>query len=533
MSVRMRTLFLVVFAGLLVFSVAGRIGSVYAAAPSCTTLSPINVTATSATLRGSVNPNGVSTGAQFFGDIPTFSAGMSPPEDIGSGVADVLVSYTAAGLTPSTSYYYWVGAANSDGSCHGATVHFTTLPAAVSTDWAVASVGIQPASPQVGDPVTLQATVIVLSTTGGYPQNFIAQCTLDGNSCGSGTLTYPGPTGVPFTVTSGNKWMATAGAHTLSWKVGTANDPNLGNNFGSYTFSIAAPTPFDFDISISPDSLALQPAQTQSATVTVNLKSGTAQPVSLTVSGQPSGVVVSLNPTSGTPPFSSTLTIEVSSTVGSSTMTLTIEGSGGGQSHSASLVLTISPAPDFRIDLSPPSQAAAQGQVTSYSVNVVGSNGFSSQVSLSVTGLPSGADGVFSTNSGTPTFSSTLTVTLQGGTPIGTNTLVIHGTGGGLDRTANAVLSVTAQTQSTSQTVTTSTGSVGGLLDAVQQNSLLIIAALIVLAVILAAVAMRSRARPTPSAPRTPSQIYCGKCGASNLAENEFCSSCGSKLKAS
>jgi hypothetical protein len=532
MMLRIRKMFLVAFTMLLAFSVAGRIGFVYAAAPSCTTISAINVTATSVTLRGSVNPNGKSTGAQFFSDIWLPGVGMSPPQDIGSGVVAVPVSYAATGLTPSTSYYYWVGAANSDGSCHGATLHFTTLPAVASTDWAVASVGIQPPSPQVGDPVTLQATVIALSTTGGYPQNFVAQCTLDGNSCGSGPLTYSGPTGVPFTVTSGSKWMATVGTHTLSWKVGTVNDPNPGNNFGSYTFSIAAPTPFDFDIMLSPNSLTLQPGQTQSATVTVSLKSGTAEPVSLTVSGQPSGVTASLNPTSGTPTYSSTLTISVSSSASSGTYTLTIEGSGGGQSHSTSILLTISEAPDFRIDLNPPSQSVAQGQVASYSISVVGSNGFSSQVSLSVTGLPDGANGVFSTNSATPTFSSTLTVTLQTGTPIGTYTLVIHGIGGGLDRTANAVLTVTAQTQSTSQTVTTDTGQTIALLDAIEQNSLLIIAVLVVLAVVLAAVAMRRHARPTASAGRTPSRVYCGKCGTSNPAENSFCSSCGSRLEA-
>jgi VCBS repeat-containing protein len=532
MRPRIRTLLLVAIAALFTFSVAAGIGFVYAAAPSCTTLSAINVTATSVTLRGSVNPNGKSTGAQFFSDIWLPGVGMSPPQDIGSGVVAIAVSYTATGLTPSTSYYYWVGAANSDGSCHGATLHFTTLPAVVLTDWAVASVGIQPPSPLPGDPVTLQASVIVLSTSGGYPQNFVAQCALDGNSCGSGTITYPGPTGVPFTVTSGSKWTATAGSHTLSWKVGTTNDPNPGNNFGSYTFSIAAPTPFDFDIASSPNSLTLQPEQTQSVTVTVSLKSGTTQPVSLTVSGQPSGVTASLNPTSGTPTFSSTLTIAVSSTVVPGTYTLTIEGSGGGQSHLASLLLTISQAPDFRIDLSPASQSATQGQLTSYSINVVGSNGFSSQVSLTVSGLPAGVNGVFSTNSGTPTFSSTLTVTLPAGTPPGTYTLVIHGTGGGLDRSANAVLIVTAQTQSTSQATTTGASAAADLLETIQRNSLLIIAALVVLAVVLAAVAMRSRTRPTSSVPRVPSQIYCGKCGAGNPAENEFCSSCGSRLKA-
>jgi len=529
----MRTLFLVVFAGLLVFSVAGRIGSVYGAAPSCTTLSPINVTAASATLRGSVNPNGKSTGAQFFGDIPTFSAGMSPPQNIGSGVVSVPVSYAATGLTPSTSYYYWVGAANSDGSCHGATVHFTTLPAVVSTDWAVASVGIQPPSPKVGDAVTLWAKVIVLSTTGGYPQSFIAQCTLDGISCGYGSLSYPGPTGVTFTVSSQSPWIATAGTHTLNWQVSTANDPNPGNNFGSYTFSVAAPTPFDFDIAVSPSSLTLQPGQSQSASVNVNLKSGTAQQVSLTVSGQPSGVTASLNPTSGTPTFSSTLTIAASSTASPGTYTLNIGGSGGGQSHSASLVLTISQAPDFRIDPSPPSQSAAQGQVTSYSINVVGSNGFNSQVSLSVTGLPSGANGVFSTNSGTPNFSSTLTVTLATGTPPGSYTLVIHGTGGGVERTVNVVLIITAvttQPQTTTQSATTSST---GLVDMLQQNSLIIIAALVVLAVVLAALVMRGRGRTVPPAQAGHSRVFCSKCGTGNPAGNEFCSNCGTKLNAS
>jgi hypothetical protein len=409
---------------------------------------------------------------------------------------------------------------------------------ASTTDWAVASVGIQPPSPQVGDPVTLWAKVIALSTTGGYPQTFVAQCILDGSSCGSGALSYSGPTGVTLTVSSQSPWIATAGPHTLSWQVSTTDDPNPGNNFGSYTFSVAAPTPFDFDIVLSPNSLTLQPGQTQSVSVNVNLKSGAAQAVSLSVSGQPAGVTASPNPTSGTPSFSSTLAISVSGTTTPGTYSLTVTGSGGGQTHSAILTLTVSLGPDFRIDLSSPSQSATQGGTASYSVNVVGLNGFNSQVSLTVTGLPSGANGVFSTSTGTPTFPSTLTVTLPSGTSAGTYTLVIHGTGGGLDRTANAVLTVTAatttQVQSTSQIVTTvATGTgLGGFLDMLQQNSLLIIAALVVLAIILvAALARRGRGRTTPPAQVT--QVFCGKCGTGNSSSNEFCSNCGSRLKGS
>jgi hypothetical protein len=148
--------------------------------------------------------------------------------------------------------------------------------------------------------------------------------------------------------------------------------------------------------------------------------------------------------------------------------------------------------------------------------------------------LPSGANGVFSTSSGTPTFPSTLTVNLQAGTPTGTYTLVVHGTGGGLERVANAVLSVTAattETHSPSQTVTT--GTTSGLLEAIQQNSLLIIAALIGLAVVLGLLAMRGRGQPRAPQQTAPSRIFCGKCGTENSASYEFCRNCGNKLEIS
>jgi VCBS repeat-containing protein len=531
---RIRTFHAITILVLLTLILAQGIQVGYASAPSATTLSPTNVTATSATLRGSVNPHGKSTIVDFASGEPVGAYndwGISPSQNIGSGTSPVLVTYSLTGLIPATEYKYNVRASNADGSQNGAVVTFHTLPAAVSTDWAVISVNIQPPSPSVGDHVALRATVEALSTNGGYPQSFIAQCTLDGSSCGSGSLSYAGPTGVSFTVYSQNSWTATAGTHTLNWQVSTTNDPNPGNNFGSYTFSVAAPTPFDFEIVTSANSLTLQPGQTQSTSVDVNLKSGTAQEVSLAVSGQPSGVTAYLNPTSDTPTFSSTLTIAVSSTASPGTYTLTIAGSGGGQSHSASLALIISQAPDFRIDVNPASQSVAQGQTASYSVSVVGSSGFNSQVSLSVSGLPSGTNGVFTVNSGTPDFSATLTVTLPSDAPVGSFALAIKGTGGGLERTANVVLVVTAvvtQTQTTTQ-IETLTG--GGVMEILQQNSLLIIAALIILVIIFGGLAMRSRGRQPIPQQGSRSLVFCSKCGTENPSSNEFCSSCGNRLR--
>jgi site-specific recombinase len=66
---------------------------------------------------------------------------------------------------------------------------------------------------------------------------------------------------------------------------------------------------------------------------------------------------------------------------------------------------------------------------------------------------------------------------------------VIHGTGGGLERTANAVLTITA---TITQSATTTTG---GLMETLQQNSLILIGALALLVIVLAALAMRGRSQ--------------------------------------
>jgi hypothetical protein len=543
MGLGIRTIYLLTFILLATLSFAGGLQFVYGTHPTTTTLSPTNVTATSATLRGSVNPNGKSTTVDFVSALPSGNPGYfhpvpSPPQNIGSGIVSVPVSYTLTSLHPSTEYGYYVRAINADGGNHGAVVVFNTPSAVVSTDWAVVSVGIQPSSPSVGDAVTLWMGVMALSTTGGYPQNIAAQCTIDGSTCAAGVVTYSGPTGLSFTVNAATPWIATAGTHTLSWQVSTANDPNPGNNFGSFSFLIAAPPPFDFDVAASPSSITSQAGQTQTASVNVNLKSGTPQPVTLTASGQPAGVTASLNPTTGTPTFTSILTIVVSDTASSGTYSLSVTGSGGGQTHSSTIMLTVSKAADFRIDVNPASQSVAQDQTASYSVNVVGSSGFNSQVSLSVSGLPSGANGIFTVNSGTPDFSATLTVTVPSNAPAGSFTLVIKGTGVGLERTANAVLIITAvttQTQTTTQTTTSqaATSPTGGVLETLTQNSLIIMAALILLVILLAALAMRSRGRRVFPQQIAPSRKFCVKCGAENPITNEFCGSCGNKLKSS
>src|SRR5207245_9684619 len=66
----------------------------------------------------------------------------------------------------------------------------------------------------------------------------------------------------------------------------------------------------------------------------------------------------------------------------------------------------------------PASQTVPQGGSTSYGVTISPTGGFTGQVTLSVSGLPSGANGGFTPNPATA--SSTLSATTSPTTPTGT-----------------------------------------------------------------------------------------------------------------
>ena len=263
--------------------------------------------------------------------------------------------------------------------------------------------------------------------------------------------------------------------------------------------------------------------------------------MALSVTGAPAGVSASFNPTLGTPPFTSTLSVTTTPSVAPGTILLTITGSGGGATHSTQVSLTVSQAPDFSIDASPPSQSVLQGQTTSYTIHVTALNGFSSPVSLTVSGAPPGANAVLSVPSATPDFDSALTITLPTNVPTGTFTLTVTGTGGGLSHQVNLVMTITpaspTQTQTVTQTSSSQTSSTQSLmptdvLGMLQQNGLLLLAIGIILVLGLALLALGSRRmrKTTPSA-TSAGTLYCSKCGTQNPTTNEFCGKCGNKLR--
>jgi hypothetical protein len=186
--------------------------------------------------------------------------------------------------------------------------------------------------------------------------------------------------------------------------------------------------------------------------VTVNALDGFASAVTLSMSGLPSGISASF--TSGN---NSTLTLTASGSVTPGVYSAAINGAGGGITRTVPVTMVVPSVPDFSISATPSSQGVVAGGSTTYTVNVSALDGFSGNVSLSASGLPTGSSAGFNPTSIATSGSSTLTITTSGSTPTGSYTVTITGTSGGLTHTTMVTLAVndfTISAAPSSQTVT-------------------------------------------------------------------------------
>jgi N-acetylneuraminic acid mutarotase len=112
--------------------------------PVVTTNPATNITSLSATLNGSLNPNGLTT-TVYFEYGPTTSYGFVTPVQIQAGNTLRNLSANISGLSASTTYHFRIVAINSAGTTHGNDRTFTTLsptgPPVVTTNLATLIAG--------------------------------------------------------------------------------------------------------------------------------------------------------------------------------------------------------------------------------------------------------------------------------------------------------------------------------------------------------------------------------------------------------
>ena len=212
----------------------------------------------------------------------------------------------------------------------------------------------------------------------------------------------------------------------------------------TFTLKVEPKAHPDFTLDVSPSSASVSRGGAATYSITVNPLEGFDQPVSLSISGLPAGATHEFSPSSGTPPFTSTLEIKTSATTPLGSHTITITASDGGKTHSESIGLTVEAVPDFSIGVEPPSVTVKQGESAEYVIGVASIEGFSEEVSLSVSGLPSGATLLLSHTSGAPPLKSIMAIQTSEDTPIGSYMIAVTGTGGGKAHSASVELVVEA-----------------------------------------------------------------------------------------
>ena len=371
----------------------------------------------------SLSASGLPSGATASFSPASVTAGGSSTLTLGAGSAAV-GTYTITVTGTGTS------------ATHSTVVTFT-ITAPVANDFSITA---NPASLSLVQGANGTSTISTAVTSGSAET---VSLTVNGTPAGA-TATLS-----PTSVTAGGSSTLTVGAGTAApgtytlTITGTA--PSATHNTSVSLTVTAAPPSDDFSISASPTSLSLVQGQSGTSTISTVVTSGSAQTVSLSTSGVPSGATASLNPTSVTAGAGSTLTLGAGSAT-PGTYTITVTGTGTSATHSTTVSLTVTAPPppnDFSINANPTSLSLVQGQSGTSTISTALTSGSAETVNLTVSGTPSGASAGLSPTSVTTGGSSTLTVAAGTATP-GTYTLAVTGTATSATHSTSVSLTVTA-----------------------------------------------------------------------------------------
>jgi subtilase family serine protease len=194
----------------------------------------------------------------------------------------------------------------------------------------------------------------------------------------------------------------------------------------------------NYTLSASPNTLSVAQGSQVTSSIMITPANGFSGAVSLSASGLPSGVTASFNPVSTT--GTSTLTLTAGSSAATGTFTVTINGVSGNLNRSTTISLTVTPAPNFSLSASPASLSITRRSSGTTAITITPTNGFSSGVNLSASGMRNGTTASFSPNPATG--SSTLTLSASRKATAGTATITITGKSGNLTHQTTISLTV-------------------------------------------------------------------------------------------
>ena len=227
----------------------------------------------------------------------------------------------------------------------------------------------------------------------------------------------------------------------------TSGSFNWATRVANFKFANCGNTNPDFTISASPSSVTVLQGNNGSSTISTTALNGFNNAITLSASGQPSGVTVTFgtNPIAAPGTGSSVMTMAVGGSVTPGTYTITVTGTGGAVTHTTTVALTVTgPTPDFSISASPSSLTVTRGTSGTSTISTAALNGFNAAISLSASGQGSRVTVSFSPNpiAAPGTGSSTMTIRVGSRATRGTRTITVTGTGGGKTHTTTVTLTI-------------------------------------------------------------------------------------------
>jgi subtilisin family serine protease/uncharacterized membrane protein len=200
--------------------------------------------------------------------------------------------------------------------------------------------------------------------------------------------------------------------------------------------------PPDFTLGAAPTSATVNAGSSATYTLSVGSQNGFAGTVALSASGLPGSVgTATITPTSITGAGTAQLRLATATGAPGGTYTVTVTATSGSLTHTTTVSLTVV-ARDFALSVTPASATVSRGGSATYTVSTSALGGFTGKVSLTASGLPTGASVTWSANPVTTPGTSTLRVRTSFSTRAGTYVLRLTGTSGSLSHQVTVTLVV-------------------------------------------------------------------------------------------
>ena len=261
-------------------------------------------------------------------------------------------------------------------------------------------------------------------------------------------LIYPIAAGSSYTtdfhdITSGSNGASATTGFDLATGLGSPNGAALITALAG-----GGSTSPSFSLSASPSSVSVAQGGNGTSSITSTVSGGFSGAVSLTASGQPTGVTVTFNPSTIAAPGSgsSSMAIAVASTTVAGTYTITVKGTSGTTTSSTAVTLTVTgTTPSFTVAASPTAITVTRGSSGTSTISTTIAGGFNSAITLTASGQGNQQTVTFTPSSiaAPGSGSSTMKVTVGSRATTGTHTITITAKGGGITHTTTVTLTVT------------------------------------------------------------------------------------------